>query len=83
MDYQGGGSTVTGGSGSTPLQGFHIISNTIYIPQGETGCMPVTVHDFDEIISMQYAMHWDQTVLQFQNTQSYNLPDLTSASFGG
>ncbi|MCB0528948.1 MAG: gliding motility-associated C-terminal domain-containing protein [Saprospiraceae bacterium] len=83
VDYQGGGSTVTGGSGSTPLQGFHIISNTIYIPQGETGCMPVTVHDFDEIISMQYAMHWDQTVLQFQNTQSYNLPDLTSASFGG
>ncbi|MBK7937138.1 MAG: gliding motility-associated C-terminal domain-containing protein [Lewinellaceae bacterium] len=83
VNYQTGGSTVTGGSGQAPLQGFHVIANTIYIPQGQTGCMPVTVHDFDTIISMQYAMHWDKDVLQFQNTQSYNLPDLTAGSFGG
>ena len=83
VNYQNGGSSVTGGSGQMPLVGFHIIANTIYIPQGQTGCMPVTVHDFDTIVSMQYAMHWDKNVLQFQNTQSYNLPDLTAASFGG
>ncbi len=83
VNYQTGGSSVTGGSGQTPLVGFHIIANTIYIPQGQTGCMPVTVHDFDTIVSMQYAMHWDKNVIQFLNTQSYNLPDLTSGSFGG
>lgn len=83
VNYQTGGSTVTGGSGAPPLQGFHIIANTIYIPQGMTGCMPVTVHDFNDIISMQYAMHWDKTILEFENTQGYNLPDLTAGSFGG
>lgn len=83
VNYQSGGSTVTGGSGQAPLMGFHIIANTINIPQGQTACMPVTVHDFDNIVSMQYAMHWNSTILEYQNTQSYNLPDLTAASFGG
>ncbi|HRI59028.1 MAG TPA: cohesin domain-containing protein, partial [Saprospiraceae bacterium] len=84
LNYQNGGSQVTGGSGGPgPIQGFSIIANTIYIPQGATGCMPVTVHDFTSIVSMQYAMHWDNTVLQYQNTQSYNLPGLSAANFGG
>lgn len=84
LNYQNGGSQVTGGSGGTgPTPGFSINANTIYIPQGTTGCMPVTVNDFTNIISMQYAMHWDNTVLQYQNTQSYNLPGLTGSSFGG
>lgn len=84
LNFANGGSQVTGGSGGpAPTQGFSIIANTIYIPQGTTGCMPVTVNDFTNIVSMQYAMHWDNTVLQYQNTQSYNLPGLTAASFGG
>lgn len=84
LNFQNGASQVTGGSGGGgPVQGFSIIANTIYIPQGTTGCMPVTVHKFDSILSMQYAMHWDPAVLQFQNTQSYNLPSLSASSFGG
>lgn len=84
VNFQNGGSQVTasGGSGN-PIQGFAIIANTIYIPQGTTGCMPVTVNDFNSIVSMQYATHWDPTILEFQNTAAYNLPDLTAASFGG
>lgn len=84
VNYQNGGSTVTGGSGGPgPLTGFKIIANTIYIPQGAMGCMPVTVNDFTNIIGLQYAMHWDETVLDFQNTTGYNLPDMTAGSFGG
>jgi gliding motility-associated-like protein len=84
VEFGSGGSQVTGGTGVTPpIQGFAIIANTIYIPQGTMGCMPVTVNDFDSITGMQYAMHWDPAVLQYQNTQSYNLPDLGSGSFGG
>ena len=76
--------SVTGGSGGPgPLTGFKIIANTIYIPQGTVGCMPVTVNDFTTMSSMQYAMHWDKNVLQYQNTAGYNLPDLTAGSFGG
>lgn len=84
VNYQSGGSSVTGGSGgSGPLTGFKIIANTIYIPQGTVGCMPVTVNDFTTMSSMQYAMHWNKDILQYQNTAGYNLPDLTAGSFGG
>lgn len=84
LSYQNGGSQVTGGSGGGgPIQGFSIIANTIYIPQGTTGCMPVTVNDFTNIVSMQYAMHWDSTILQYQTTQSYNLPGMGGLNFGG
>ena len=82
VNFQAGGATVTAGSGGPgPLQGFKIVANTIYIPAGETKCMPVTVNDFDSIVAMQYAMHWDKTVLEFAGTQSYNLPNLSSNNF--
>jgi len=85
LNYQSGGAQVTGGSGGGGggIQGFAIIANTIYIPQGSIGCMPVTVNDFNNILSMQYAMHWDPAILEYQNTQAYNLPGLAGNSFGG
>ncbi|MEZ4943581.1 MAG: gliding motility-associated C-terminal domain-containing protein [Saprospiraceae bacterium] len=82
VQFGSGGTSVTGGSGGPgPLTGFHVLANTITIPQGQTGCMPVKVHDFDNIVSLAYAMHWDPAVLQYQNTQAYNLPDLAGSSF--
>lgn len=82
VNYQNGGSNVTVGTGQPPvLPGFKIIPNTIYIPKDSTRCMPVTVHDFDCIAAMQYAMHWDKTVLQYVNTKAWNLPDLNGGNF--
>jgi flagellar hook assembly protein FlgD len=57
--------------------GFKIIANSIYIPQGERGCMPVTVNDFDNMVSMQWALHWDNTVLNYECTRRYNIPGLS------
>ncbi|MBC7776701.1 MAG: gliding motility-associated C-terminal domain-containing protein [Phycisphaerae bacterium] len=67
-------------SGTTPfvvgmmpaLVGFKIIANTIYIPQGERGCMPVTVNDFNNIVSMQWAVHWNNAVLNFECVRNAN-----------
>lgn len=82
VNFASGGTTVTGGSGGPgPLMGFHVLANTIHIPQGQTGCMPVTVHDFDNIVSAAWAMHWNTSVLQYQNTAAYNLPDLSASNF--
>lgn len=83
VNYQNGGSTVTVGSGGPPpvQAGFKVFANTIYIPKDSTRCMPVTVNDFDNIVSMQYAMHWDKTVLQYVKTQAYNLPGLDGGDF--
>lgn len=85
INYQNGGSVVTGGTGGPPpIQGFAIVANTIYIPQGSVGCMPVTVNDFNNIVAMQYAMHWDPTILQYDKVQNFALPNLTlGGSFGG
>jgi gliding motility-associated-like protein len=82
VNFQAGGATVTAGSGGPgPLQGFKIMANTIYIPAGETKCMPVTVNDFDSIVAMQYAMHWDPAVVEYKSTQAYNLPGLSATNF--
>ncbi len=82
VNFATGGTTVTAGSGGPgPLTGFSILANTINIPQGQTGCMPVTVNDFDNIVSAAYAMHWNTSILQYQNTTAYNLPDLSAGNF--
>ena len=84
-NYQGGGTpTITLGTGNPPpppLVGFKIVANTIYIPQGQRGCMPVTVNDFDKIISMQWALHWDNAVLNYECTRSYNLSGWSGSDF--
>jgi len=94
VSYQNGGSTIgivappqTGctGTGNPPAApvytGFKIIANSIYIPQGERGCMPITVNDFTLITLMQYAIHWNPAVLQYECTRALNLPG--DPGFGG
>lgn len=85
LNYQSGGTPPlilgTGNPPPPPLVGFKIVANTIYIPQGERGCMPVTVNDFDNIVSMQWAMHWDNTVLNYECTRAYNLDGWSNAAF--
>jgi hypothetical protein len=86
LNFQSGGTpTLVLGSGDPPpppLVGFKIVANSIYIPQGERGCMPVTVNDFDNIASMQWALHWDNTVLNYECTRRYNLSGLSANDIG-
>jgi len=81
LNYQSGGTGPiqigTGQQPLPPLVGFKIVANTIYIPQGERGCMPVTVNDFDGIQSMQWVLHWDKTVYEYECTRRYNLSGLS------
>jgi gliding motility-associated-like protein len=84
VNFQTGGTTVTGGNGGPPpLVGFKIIATADTVCPGESFCLPVKVNDFDKITLMQYAMHWDPTVLQYESVSGFNLPDLTASSFAG
>lgn len=78
------GTSITGGSGNPPpppLVGFKVIANNVYGVQGQRICMPVTVNDFDSILSMQYAIHWDSTVLRYDGCiRSYLPPDAILAN---
>jgi gliding motility-associated-like protein len=73
----------SGGGGGGPLVGFKIVANTVNIPKGQTACMPVTVNEFTNMISMQYAMHWDPAVLTFECIKGINLPGLAPSDFLG
>lgn len=80
VSFNTGGSTITASGGGPPAN-FRIIANTIHIPQGQVGCMPVTVFGFTNMVSASYVMHWDKTILEYQNTKNYNLPDLGASNF--
>ncbi len=70
VNFQNGAATITAGTGgpnppvAAPIQGLHIIANTLQIPPGQVGCMPVTVNDFDDVVSFTYAINWDPLILE-------------------
>lgn len=48
---------------------------------GDQVCVNVVVADFTDILSTRYFIQWDSTVLDFNNTQAYNLPNLGAGNF--
>lgn len=40
------------------------------------------VYNFDEIVSMQFTMQWEETELQYSSTTNYALPGLSVGNFG-
>lgn len=38
----------------------------LHLTQGGTGCMDVVTDTFPRMVSMQYALHWDPTVVQLE-----------------
>ncbi len=60
---------------------------TLSIPQttaasGEQICLDVTAADFEQLLSMQYSLQWDATVLTFERIQGFGLPGLGKDNFG-
>lgn len=81
LNYQQGGSTITGGTVTPPPTQIQVFANTIYVPKDSIRCMPVTVNNMTNVLSMQYAMHWNTSVLQYQNTKAYDIPYLNASNF--
>lgn len=44
-------------------------------------CVPITVKDFTDILSMEYTITWDPAVIRLERIQGLQLPELTLASF--
>lgn len=44
--------------------------------------VPVKVTGFNGIVGMQFQLEWNETVLEYQGTGSYNLPGLGPSNFG-
>lgn len=61
---------------------LNIVIPATKVKAGESICVPVSVEDFDNIVSMQHSINWDPKVLSFEKLQGYNLPNLGEANFG-
>lgn len=45
-------------------------------------CVDIKVHGGNSVLSMQYSMTYDPSVLAFESVKDFYLPGMTSASFG-
>ena len=52
------------------------------VSPGTTLVIPVTVTNFDSIVSSQFVIQWDPAVLDFGAILTYNLPGMNSEDFG-
>lgn len=50
--------------------------------KGKNTCIDITVSNFTNVISMQYTLAWDQTVLDFTGLKGFKLPGLSQQNFG-
>jgi len=80
----GGGSGGGGGGNNPPVTGFAVIASDETTAPGTQICVDVTVNDFDNILSMQYTMEFNESKWSFGNipVSSFGLPGLSAASFG-
>ena len=74
-----GSVTVISGIGSST--DFQLIGSTETAEAGEQVCVQISTQNFDDIISMQYSMNWDPTVLRFDTIQGINLNGLSTGNF--
>jgi hypothetical protein len=69
------GTTQKTGSTYTPTTqtSLKIVIPATKAKAGQSICVPVTVKDFDNIVSMQHSINWDPKVLSFEKLLGYNL----------
>ena len=47
----------------------------------ETVCIDFTTSNFEDIGMVKYTVNWDPSLLEFVNTDNYNLPNLSGVNF--
>ncbi len=76
-----GGGNGGGGGGGNPGDLIVIASDEV-AASGSSTCVDVSVQNFDNILSMQYSMHFEPTIVQFTGVQGLNLPGLVASNIG-
>lgn len=80
VDLNGGGSG--GGPGCTGFSGFGLIVETDSAATGEQLCLDVSACNFTDLISIQYTIQFNSSLLQFDSIANINLQGLDQGSFG-
>jgi gliding motility-associated-like protein len=64
-----------------PIVGFALIVPQDSVRPGETVCVPVTVNDFNNILTMQFMVNWNSNVFTFSHIQNYGIAGLSCGAF--
>ncbi|MCB0707532.1 MAG: gliding motility-associated C-terminal domain-containing protein, partial [Saprospiraceae bacterium] len=77
--FEDGSVTVTGGGGGSTDLTFILPDVTAC-----TGniCIPVTVQNFDNIVSAQYSINYTSSILSYTGSQNYGLPGVGGSNVG-
>ncbi len=52
------------------------------VSKGQQVCIPIKAKGFKEIVSMQYTLQWDPSVLKFKALRNFGLPGMSQQNFG-
>ena len=55
-------------------QGFGVVVDSAKAAPDQIICVPLKAHGFTDIVSFQYSLTWDSTVLQYEHIQNSQLP---------
>ncbi len=72
--------------GNSPCDFATSFGQSMTSGSGDTGdevCLTVSACGFTDIVSTQYSINFDPAIVQFLNTENYNLPGLNAGSFNG
>lgn len=65
-----------------PMDSVTMILGGSKVEQGEQVCVPLTVEGFLHLLSIQFSIEWDTTVLQFSHLDGFGFKDLSDNNFG-
>lgn len=74
--------TAHSSTGPAPSEKLMLLVKDQQVEQGSSFCLDVQVQQFNQILSMQYTMHWDPEILKFSKVDNFKLKDLSANNFG-
>ncbi|MCB0707533.1 MAG: hypothetical protein KDC34_19595, partial [Saprospiraceae bacterium] len=71
--FEDGSVTATGGGGSGTTDLTFTLPD-VSAANGTNVCVPVTVQNFTDIVSMQYSINYNSSILSYTGSGNYGLP---------
>lgn len=50
--------------------------------EGATASVPISAENFNDVVSIQFTLQWDPTIVTYQGTGDYGLPGMSEFNFG-
>lgn len=73
--------SISGGNGNGDEAVQLIIGEDLGIP-GQEVCLPVTSENFTNVVSMQFSINWDPSIIEYSDIIFGDLPALSLSNFG-